>query len=191
MKKSHVHDPCARPPWTYATGRPFRSPRSRRPRPPVATLASTGRDAIDAEDGASVNRADLFDVRVGISRRARPDMTTIARASAVRAPSAAAALLSLLDEPRAELRAHALRRLREVVDDEWSSVASSVSAIEALYEDETFDGREDAAMLASKVRGMREKTRDDARSGMGSRARDKRARARQRSGDRRAGRDGG
>ena len=38
---------------------------------PVATLASTGRDVVDAEDGASVKRADLDDFRVGISRRAR------------------------------------------------------------------------------------------------------------------------
>jgi hypothetical protein len=73
------------------------------------------------------------------------------------APSAATALLSLLEEPRAALRAHALRALHDVVDREWSAVASSVAAIEALYEDETFEAREDAALLASKVRARGEK----------------------------------
>jgi len=68
------------------------------------------------------------------------------------APSRAAALLSLLDEPRAELRAHALSALSAIVDVEWSAVASSVATIEALYEDEGFGARLDAAMLASKVR---------------------------------------
>ena len=72
------------------------------------------------------------------------------------APSAATALLSLLEEPRAALRAHALRALHDVVDREWSAVASSVAAIEALYEDETFEAREDAALLASKVRARGE-----------------------------------
>ena len=58
---------------------------------------------------------------------------------------------------RAALRAHALRALHDVVDREWSAVASSVAAIEALYEDETFEAREDAALLASKVRARGEK----------------------------------
>ena len=51
----------------------------------------------------------------------------------------------------------ALRALHDVVDREWSAVASSVAAIEALYEDETFEAREDAALLASKVRARGEK----------------------------------
>lgn len=75
------------------------------------------------------------------------------------APSAARALLSLLDEPRSELRAHALRRLRDVVDLEWSAVATSVASIEAMCEDETFGGRLDAALLASKVRARVERAR--------------------------------
>lgn len=81
------------------------------------------------------------------------------------APSRAAALLSLLDEPRAELRAHALRALSAMVDVEWSAVASSVATIEALYEDEGFDARLDAAMLASKVRvrGVGRRSMDGAR----------------------------
>ena len=73
------------------------------------------------------------------------------------APSAATALLSLLEEPRAALRAHALRALHDVGDREWGAVAASVAAIEALYEDETFEAREDAALLASKVRARGEK----------------------------------
>lgn len=75
------------------------------------------------------------------------------------APSAANALLSLLDEPRPQLRAHALRALHDVVDVEWSAVASSVASIEALYEDETFEARDEAALLASKVRSERSRER--------------------------------
>ena len=75
-------------------------------------------------------------------------------------PSAANALLSLLDEPRPALRAHALRALHDVVDVEWSAVASSVASIEALYEDETFEARDEAALLASKVRSKRSRERD-------------------------------
>jgi len=80
------------------------------------------------------------------------------------APSRAAALLSLLDEPRAELRAHALSALSAIVDVEWSAVASSVATIEALYEDEEFGARLDAAMLASKVRTRGARRRSKRRS---------------------------
>jgi hypothetical protein len=96
------------------------------------------------------------------------------------APSAATALLSLLDEPRAALRVHALRALHDVVDREWSAVASSVAAIEALYEDEMFEAREDAALLASKVRASDETTRND--GGEGARRADLVARGEDRAG---------
>jgi hypothetical protein len=68
------------------------------------------------------------------------------------APSAARALLSLLDEPREALKVHALERLHAVVDNEWAEVASAIATIEALYEDEEFSSRCEAALLASKVR---------------------------------------
>ena len=93
------------------------------------------------------------------------------------APSRAAALLSLLDEPRAELRAHALSALSAIVDVEWSAVASSVATIEALYEDEGFGARLDAAMLASKVR-MRGSLGDGQWMGRGDLVDGLRARAR-------------
>ena len=77
------------------------------------------------------------------------------------APSAARALLSLLDEPREALKVHALERLHAVVDNEWAEVASAIATIEALYEDEEFSSRCEAALLASKVRAC-----DDARGGV-------------------------
>ena len=39
-------------------------------------------------------------------------------------------------------------------------MASSVASIEALYEDETFEARDEAALLASKVRSKRSRERD-------------------------------
>ena len=98
-------------------------------------------------------------------RLARPppsddaEMTAAVGPARPPAPSAANALLSLLDEPRPQLRAHALRALHDVVDVEWSAVASSVASIEALYEDETFEARDEAALLASKVRSERSRER--------------------------------
>ena len=106
------------------------------------------------------NRSFAFDraiARRTASLRARWPRRRRWRRAVPPAPSAATALLSLLEEPRAALRAHALRALHDVVDREWSAVASSVAAIEALYEDETFEAREDAALLASKVRARGEK----------------------------------
>jgi len=57
-----------------------------------------------------------------------------------------------LDEPREALKVHALERLHAVVDNEWAEVASAIATIEALYEDEEFSSRCEAALLASKVR---------------------------------------
>mmetsp|Transcript_20270 Transcript_20270/g.24217 ORF Transcript_20270/g.24217 Transcript_20270/m.24217 type:complete len:996 (-) Transcript_20270:325-3312(-) len=60
-------------------------------------------------------------------------------------------LLALLDEEHDGLKVHALKGLLTVVDDHWAEVASSISVVEALYEDEEFEQRQTAALLASKV----------------------------------------
>ncbi|MES1916895.1 MAG: hypothetical protein MHM6MM_008670, partial [Cercozoa sp. M6MM] len=65
--------------------------------------------------------------------------------------SSAAGLLSLLEEPSPELKAHALRSLTQVVDQFWSQVAQSLEPIQALAENESFMAHNDAALLASKL----------------------------------------
>jgi hypothetical protein len=72
----------------------------------------------------------------------------------------AAGLLSMLEEDQVPLQTAGLKSLLKVVDTHWSEVASSISVIEAMYEDEFFAQRELAALLASKVRHV---TRDPAR----------------------------
>merc|ERR1719301_210446 len=65
--------------------------------------------------------------------------------------SSAAGLLALLGEPQPQLRAHALRELDRVVPALWFEVSAGVAQVEALYEDESFPERLQAALLASKV----------------------------------------
>jgi 26S proteasome regulatory subunit N2 len=64
----------------------------------------------------------------------------------------AAGLLSMLEEEQTQLQIAALTSLNKVIDTHWAEVASSISVIEAMYEDEFFAQRELAALLASKVR---------------------------------------
>ena len=64
----------------------------------------------------------------------------------------AAGLLSMLEEEQTQLQVAALTNLNKVIDTHWAEVASSISVIEAMYEDEFFAQRELAALLASKVR---------------------------------------
>ena len=66
----------------------------------------------------------------------------------------AAGLLSMLEEEQTQLQVTALTNLNRVIDTHWAEVASSISVIEAMYEDEFFSQRELAALLASKVRSM-------------------------------------
>lgn len=66
--------------------------------------------------------------------------------------TSAAGLLSLLAEPDPALQAAALARLDAVVGSFWFQVADSLSAIEARAEDDAFEHRELAALVASKVR---------------------------------------
>lgn len=65
--------------------------------------------------------------------------------------TSASGILSLLEEPDAELKVHALEQLNKVVDHFWSEIASSIPQIEELYEDEEFSQRNLAAVVASKV----------------------------------------
>lgn len=60
-------------------------------------------------------------------------------------------LLALLQEPEDKLKAFALQKLNDCIDSQWHTVSSSISAIEALHEDEGFTHRELAALVASKV----------------------------------------
>ncbi|CAL5011062.1 unnamed protein product [Urochloa decumbens] len=65
--------------------------------------------------------------------------------------SSAGSLLAMLQEPAPELKLHALASLNTLVHAFWHEISTSVSSIESLYEDEEFDQRQLAALVASKV----------------------------------------
>lgn len=65
--------------------------------------------------------------------------------------TSASGLLALLEEDNDTLKGHALRQLISVVDQHWPEVAGALALCEALYEDEGFEARTHAALLASKV----------------------------------------
>ncbi|GBG66879.1 hypothetical protein CBR_g72635 [Chara braunii] len=65
--------------------------------------------------------------------------------------TSASGLLAMLDEEQDELKIHALKNLNLLVDQFWAEISSNISTIESLYEDDTFQQRELAALLASKV----------------------------------------
>ncbi|CAM6098679.1 unnamed protein product [Calypogeia fissa] len=65
--------------------------------------------------------------------------------------STASGLLAMLREQHPVLKLHALNNLNIFVDQFWPEVSTNISAIESLYEDETFDQRQLAALVASKV----------------------------------------
>lgn len=67
--------------------------------------------------------------------------------------SSAAALLSLLEEDDPQLQQHALAQLDKVVDQFWPEIAQTqhITKIETLVEDEGFESRQLAAVVASKV----------------------------------------
>ncbi|CAO2206165.1 unnamed protein product [Urochloa humidicola] len=65
--------------------------------------------------------------------------------------SSAGSLLAMLQEPAPELKLHALASLNSLVHAFWHEISTSVSSIESLYEDEEFDQRQLAALVASKV----------------------------------------
>ncbi|KAK2809213.1 hypothetical protein FQN50_004049 [Emmonsiellopsis sp. PD_5] len=63
----------------------------------------------------------------------------------------AAGLVGFLSEPDPELKVFALKTLDAQVDLLWTEIAGSIDQIEALYEDESFQERELAALVAAKV----------------------------------------
>ncbi|KAG5441689.1 26S proteasome non-ATPase regulatory subunit 1 [Clonorchis sinensis] len=65
--------------------------------------------------------------------------------------TSASGLVSLLDDKGTELKAYALKRLDELVDEFWAEISESVSKIEILHEDIGFEHNKLAALLASKV----------------------------------------
>ena len=66
----------------------------------------------------------------------------------------ASGYLALLDEPEQALRLYALQMLNQVVHQFWFEIAGSLAAVEAHYEDESFDHQSLAALVASKVRSL-------------------------------------
>uniref|UniRef100_UPI00358F1252 26S proteasome non-ATPase regulatory subunit 1 n=1 Tax=Myxine glutinosa TaxID=7769 RepID=UPI00358F1252 len=65
--------------------------------------------------------------------------------------TAAAGVISLLDEEDPLLKEFALQKLNMIVDDFWAEISEYVGKIEVLYEDENFKSRRFAALVASKV----------------------------------------
>ena len=65
--------------------------------------------------------------------------------------TSASGILSLLDEPDPALQQHALQELNSLVDRFWPEIATAIPRIETLYEDDSFQRRDLAAVVASKV----------------------------------------
>ncbi|KAJ1721546.1 proteasome regulatory particle base subunit [Coemansia erecta] len=65
--------------------------------------------------------------------------------------NSAGGLLSLLDEEERELQYYGLAQLDLVTDRFWTEISDSISKIEILYEDESFEHRQLAALVASKI----------------------------------------
>ncbi|XP_024382538.1 26S proteasome non-ATPase regulatory subunit 1 homolog A [Physcomitrium patens] len=65
--------------------------------------------------------------------------------------STASGLLAMLQESHPTLKLHALKNLNVLVDNFWPEISTNISAIESLYEDDTFYERQLAALVASKV----------------------------------------
>lgn len=67
--------------------------------------------------------------------------------------TSAAGIISLLDEPQPAVKAFALTKLDQIVNEFWPEIADSILKIEILHEDESFPlpQRQLAALVASKV----------------------------------------
>uniref|UniRef100_U5EZB8 26S proteasome non-ATPase regulatory subunit 1 n=1 Tax=Corethrella appendiculata TaxID=1370023 RepID=U5EZB8_9DIPT len=65
--------------------------------------------------------------------------------------TSAAGVISLLDEPMAELKIFALKKLDSIVDEFWPEISEAVEKIEILHEDKQFPHHDLAALVASKV----------------------------------------
>ncbi|KAG1151716.1 hypothetical protein G6F37_010932 [Rhizopus arrhizus] len=60
-------------------------------------------------------------------------------------------IIALLDEQQLELKVHALQQLNILVDEFWAEISDSIAKIEVLYEDPSFNEKELAALVASKL----------------------------------------
>jgi len=65
--------------------------------------------------------------------------------------SAAGGALALLDEPEPALQVAGLRRLDDMATHYWAELSTSIEKIETMYEDESFQERKLAALVAAKV----------------------------------------
>lgn len=65
--------------------------------------------------------------------------------------TSASGILSLLEEDKYELKTYALEKLNVIVDDFWAEISEIIDKIEVLYEDEAFNNRKLASLVASKV----------------------------------------
>lgn len=62
-----------------------------------------------------------------------------------------AGIISLLDEPIADLKVFALKKLDGIVDEFWPEISEAIEKIEILHEDKSFAEHNLAALVASKV----------------------------------------
>lgn len=65
--------------------------------------------------------------------------------------TSASGIISLLEEDRPELKSFALSKLNDIVDEFWAEISEVIEKIEVLYEDESFQMRKLASLVASKV----------------------------------------
>lgn len=65
--------------------------------------------------------------------------------------TSAAGIISLLEEPRPELKTFALKKLDSIVDEFWPEISEAIEKIEILHEDKVFQQHQLAALVASKV----------------------------------------
>nr|XP_023022395.1 26S proteasome non-ATPase regulatory subunit 1-like [Leptinotarsa decemlineata] len=65
--------------------------------------------------------------------------------------TSAAGIISLLEEPKSELKVFALKKLDTIVDEFWPEISEAIEKIEILHEDKVFPHHQLAALVASKV----------------------------------------
>ncbi|KAG1692304.1 26S proteasome non-ATPase regulatory subunit 1 [Nymphon striatum] len=65
--------------------------------------------------------------------------------------TSASGVLALLDENDPQVKVFALKKLNQIVDEFWAEISEAIERIEVLHEDKTFNQRDLAALVASKV----------------------------------------
>ncbi|KAG7394239.1 proteasome regulatory particle base subunit [Phytophthora boehmeriae] len=82
--------------------------------------------------------------------------------------NSAAGILALLEEEDNALKAHALQKLSQVVDNYWAEIADAIPLIEELSEEKSFPQRDLAAFVASKCFFHLEEYEDALRLALGA-----------------------